>query len=546
MCGMAISAGAQTMYDALNYSEYNYFGTARTVAMGNAFTALGGDLGGVMINPAGSAVAGYSIVSVTPSVNISVSDASGTAYNGMANGFEKEIRSTGTRFAMPNFGFSLNFDTYNSRGLKNFTFGVIANTSTYFNDNLQARGSNANTSFMGALAAGTNGWDISELTMKDPYNNSYAPWSSILAWQAGLISNYGPESNTTEYIGTSESYRYVGGDNPGDRGDLSNYEIWQSGTLDQTYARSVRGSRNDYLINMGFNFSDRYYFGFNLGITALEYVYQDWITETAQDPTLFVIEFQDSFGGSGNTTYFTDMRYRTRYEATGVGVYGKFGFIARPVGSLRIGGAIQTPTATTIKEYWQYAAESNYTDSKYNVSAETPEGQYRYRLISPFRFNVGIGYTFGSFAAVSADYEMCDYSSMRFKETETSDNSMFDNGVNYDIREFMGTSHMFRAGLEIKPMEFLAVRAGYGLTTSPEKYYDANDMKKYVKSYRNSFSAGLGYSSDGSFFADVAFRATRYADEYVYPYIDYMDFPSPEILHRKWMFDVMLTVGFRF
>ena len=50
----AVGMEAQTMYDALRFSENNYEGTARTMAMGNAFTALGGDLGGITINPAGS------------------------------------------------------------------------------------------------------------------------------------------------------------------------------------------------------------------------------------------------------------------------------------------------------------------------------------------------------------------------------------------------------------------------------------------------------------------------------------------------------------
>ena len=72
---LALAAGgafAQTMADAYQFSENNYEGTARTIAMGNAFTALGGDLGSVTINPAGSAVARYSQFTVTPSVYISV------------------------------------------------------------------------------------------------------------------------------------------------------------------------------------------------------------------------------------------------------------------------------------------------------------------------------------------------------------------------------------------------------------------------------------------------------------------------------------------
>ena len=79
-CGITLSAGGQTMYNALDFSENNYYGTARTVAMGNAFTALGGDIGGLTINPAGSAVASYSQITITPSLNIAVNTAQGTAW----------------------------------------------------------------------------------------------------------------------------------------------------------------------------------------------------------------------------------------------------------------------------------------------------------------------------------------------------------------------------------------------------------------------------------------------------------------------------------
>lgn len=71
------SASAQSAYDAWLLSENNYEGTARSVAMGNAFTALGGDLGAVSINPAGSAVAGYSQFTLTPSLTFSTNIASG-------------------------------------------------------------------------------------------------------------------------------------------------------------------------------------------------------------------------------------------------------------------------------------------------------------------------------------------------------------------------------------------------------------------------------------------------------------------------------------
>lgn len=66
----AASAAAQDMFDALRYSDYNYYGTARSMAMGGAFTALGGDIGSIGINPAGSAVNSYSQFVLTPGLSI--------------------------------------------------------------------------------------------------------------------------------------------------------------------------------------------------------------------------------------------------------------------------------------------------------------------------------------------------------------------------------------------------------------------------------------------------------------------------------------------
>ena len=55
----SVKASAQTAEDALTIGQNQYGGTARTISMGNAFTALGGDLGSIAINPAGSAVSGF-------------------------------------------------------------------------------------------------------------------------------------------------------------------------------------------------------------------------------------------------------------------------------------------------------------------------------------------------------------------------------------------------------------------------------------------------------------------------------------------------------
>ena len=100
MALVAASGYAQTAYSALMLSENDYEGTARTAAMGNAFTALGGDLGAVSINPASSAVATYSQFSITPGLSIFSSTASGVSpyENGDLPYFERTMKSSRTKF----------------------------------------------------------------------------------------------------------------------------------------------------------------------------------------------------------------------------------------------------------------------------------------------------------------------------------------------------------------------------------------------------------------------------------------------------------------
>ncbi|MCM1501359.1 MAG: hypothetical protein NC115_01675 [Bacteroidales bacterium] len=546
LAAVAASAGAQTMYDALTFSENDYAGTARTLAMGNAFTALGGDLGSLSINPAGSAVAKYSQITVTPGMAISVNKANGTLAGNedFPSSFGSTRRNTKGSFWMPNIGFTVNFDTHRTSGIKNVSIGVVANVSNTYKDGLYAKGLNTRSSFAGGMATMAYGFHPDNLSGSDAYDLYPADWQYILAYQSYMISPV--EDGSTEYAGVTENiYRDADG-------KITGIEI--PGSLNQTFGRSVKGNRYDYLINLGMNISDFIYIGANLGITSLRYSSEEYFIETPEEYSLFQTGFQK-------------LSHNSVYKASGTGVYGKFGIIATPFGGLRIGAAIQTPTANMIKETW-YSSASVVANSQNTGKSETPEGQYDYRLSSPMRFNVGAAYTFGGFAAVSADYEMCNYGKMRLTERQTADNSGFD-AVNEDIRDFMGKSHMFRAGIEVKPVSQFAVRAGYGLTTAPDYWYfdEAGVRTKLpgsdiAKTHKYSF--GLGYSSQGSFFMDLAVTAKKYAKEYIAPYVTAMldnngqimtdengipvaDYnTSPEILNRKWLWTATVTFGFRF
>jgi hypothetical protein len=117
-----------------------------------------------------------------------------------------------------------------------------------------------------------------------------------------------------------------------------------------------------------------------------------------------------------------------------------------------------------------------------------------------------------------------------------------------EIKEIFTTSHMLRLGAEVK-LGALALRGGYGLTTSPEKNFEG--------SYRSNFSFGLGYSTKGSFFADFAVRKNIYNTEYYMPYSDYIfgydeegneyiAEPVPELSIMRSDWKILLTLGWRF
>lgn len=563
----AIAAGAQTMYDGLNYSQNNYYGTARSIGMGNAMTAVGGDLGSIGINPAGSAVAGYSQFTITPNLTISSMNASYSAYPvGGADRFTNEQNKRLTRFSMPNIGLTFNWKTGNGSGLKAITYGLVVNGTNNFTGKMLAGGRNDKTSYQSAMAVAADGYDMDFLNgysidkdgkrvdrgwdypyyygddfQNDPNKGKFAPWNVIANAQAGSIANYGDTDDPSyywRYKATTEGYS-----NTGEKDANGNYiyDIFLAGPLNQAYSRNITGSKYDVLFNVGFNFGDTFFVGANLGVTSLNYNYDECYKEAAENPSAFEIDFGDK-----GKTCFSDYRTRYSYTTDGSGVFGKIGFLWRPVDGLRVGAAVQTPTIMEINERWIQDVNLNYTDASFNGSAKTPEGEYSYRLRSPYRLNAGAAFTFAGMALVSADYEMTDYSTMKFMSKDGGWSNDTFSSLNDQIRNCMGVSHMVRVGAEFKPLPEIAVRAGYNFTTTPEYVYEGNSKTK-LNDRINAFSVGLGYSSNGSFFADIAARMTMLADEYISPYADYLsDLASPMILNKRDIYNVTATIGWRF
>ena len=518
----ALTAGAQTMYDAISFSENNYAGSARTIGLGNAVTALGSDLGTIGINPAGSAVAGYNQFTFSPSIAYSSTDVNFTDDGGSTG------NSTGSRsrLALPNFAGTAVWTTGRNTGLKSMTFGLVSNTTNNWLDGFEAKGGGDQSSIFGAIAsqAQARGYDPSVMAGSAAYD-SYA-WQPVSAYQAGLVSDFG----NNNFVGATEQIR---------QNSDGSYDIYTAGYLNRAYSRKVSGTKYDIVFNYAMNFSDRLFLGANIGVPCGHYAFSDNLTETPQDLSDFSFEYD-----TGEKVTFQQGTYSYAYSADISGVYAKIGAIWLPFSGLRLGAAIQTPTALEIRERFQVSSYSFFNNSENR--ATSPQGEYSYNLYTPWRFNVGAAYTFGRLGLVSADYERVNYRNMRYDVIDDGYSYTTDPfaDVNSAIKTYAGASNMFRFGVEVKPVSNVALRLGYAMTTKDTDFVDTKI---------ESISLGAGYTSDSAFFCDFALRATSYPVSYYTPYVYYnsdgsenYDFAVPEIAMTRSLFEFVATFGWRF
>ena len=495
--GAALNVGAQGWQDAYSFSENNYVGTARSVGLGNAMTALGGDLGSLTFNPAGSAVASYSQFELTPGISMAITSAKGDPATG---GYADAQTAVYTRFKMPNFGFMTNLDTKNNHGLKRLSFGFVGNATNDYTRQMRAAGTNDYSTLAGALASEASGWTTAEMTGGWYQDGAMPSWRAITSYYGGLIDPLTSIDGT--YMGVTETL-------------LDNGDITLTDPVYQQYGRRQFGNKYDILMNLAANFSDIFYVGANLGITTLSYQNEEyWIEAPDNTKVPFPVDYGDAQGN------FEDLNLRYSYKASGSGIYFKTGFIVRPVAGLRIAAAIQTPTVLEIKERYGYDAQSSVSSLKRERTARTSEeGDWSYRLRSPMRVNAGLAYSFGNVAVLSADYEFVNQGRCRFKKAFFEDDVDF-GSVNQDISDNLGGSHSLRVGAEVKPSSTLAFRLGYNYITGAEKGLVNEKGAKYVP-VRHNASVGVGLSFGGSFFADFAARLSILPVEYLRPYSYY-------------------------
>ncbi|MDR2585765.1 MAG: hypothetical protein LBC84_06060 [Prevotellaceae bacterium] len=501
---LPLALQAQSAYDALRYSQIFYTGTARSAAMGNAMTALGGDFGSLTINPAGSALYPYAEFTFTPLITNTVTKSDYLSLQSDQNR---------AAFKIANMGYVVPFSSSNSS--IGMSFGVGYNALNDFTDRSSASGKTDQSSWLAALAYNTSGMVYAQ-DMDDTQNpfQNLSPrwWRSVLAWNTSLLDTI-PHTDGMFYTGATEAY--------GKTIDIP-------GALQQDFFRESKGYLGEYVINFGLNFSHQLFLGANIGIQSLEYKYKQKYSESVVNPNDFY------------QTEFSNFTHTYDYNTSGIGLNLKFGIIWVPVQNLRFGATISTPTWMSLTDEWEETITANFQDG-YHQRLSSPVGEYSYQISTPFRWGLGMAYTFGSAGAFSIDYEQAAYNKIYMSaESGSRYSNPFSEENDYIKKEFQNT-HNLRTGLEFNLNEEFSLRGGYAFFGAPEK---SNPYQTHIA------SLGIGLHS-GSFFADITFMQRLAQQEYYTLYDDVYDsgsiwYRAPEVKQTTSNWKLLITLGVRF
>jgi len=473
---------AQYAEDALRYSQYYYQGTARNMAVGGAFGALGGDFSALATNPGSIAI--YRSSELIGSVGFTPRKVT-SVYNGTMADNNSFV------MALNNFGY-INASRIGrgGKGWKYWQFAVGMNRLNNFNTNTFTQGINTSSSRIDAYLNDAldylgNGGDLDNLTNYDPF--FIGP-----AWQTYLLDTIGDENNI-----------YLVSPVP-------------PGGLMQQQSVETHGSTNEWFASAGANFNDVLYIGATLGLPYIRYYRETFYRES---------DFADTIATFNSWSVTENLHTR------GMGVNFKLGVIVRPIDWIRIGAAFHTPTYYFgLRDTW-----STYTVADiYAISADefgvydyqSVTGDYKYKITTPMRFIGDLAFVIKDFGFISGEYEYVDYGTSKFKAKD------YDFAYeNQDIKDYFRATHNFRVGTEWR-ISRMYIRGGYALYASPYKN-GLNDGS------RQSYSGGLGYKGDG-FALDLAYVYSKSKEDY---YLYSFEGMTPSVNELK---ESSIVVTFRY
>ncbi|MEM1324839.1 MAG: hypothetical protein AAGI23_02735 [Bacteroidota bacterium] len=478
---LAISfAQAQIASDALRFSTLDVTATARNMGVGGAISGLGADLSTMSTNPAGIGAYYFSELVVTPaftniqSTSVLQNDPSPAS-----------IIEDDTKFLLSNVGF-VSVGRPIASSWRTFSFSMGVNQLNSFQQDFRFEGES-----QGSIV------------------NRFQDQANI-----GVFDRFGSD------LAVEAQAVY---DLEGDGFFESDVELNPTALLPKEQVVAREGSTQELFFAFGGNFKDKLLFGASIGVPFLRYEETKTYTENDRADE---IEFYQS------------LEYIERLTTTGAGVNAKLGLIFMPTRTIRLGGAVHTPTRLNLEDAFTTDFTYVFNDGGIEQStALSPEGNFNYSLRTPWRYLANGGFIVGKGGFITAQAEWLDYGANAFNLTRDSnapEDADYERELNGQIEEAYENALNLRLGGEVALGDF-RVRGGLGLGFSP----DVN-----VEDVNRLWSLGLGYRT-GRFFMDAAFRTSILEGSYS-PYAVAAPSPTQNISTETTDNRILLTLGIKF
>lgn len=529
--------------DFAQLSQTHAFGTARSMALGGAFTSLGADLSSMSINPAGLGMYRRSEVSLTPFLSVGHSETPGT---------QPWLGDNRTRFSFANVGAALNVYESASGALTSLTIGVgmnrIADFNTRYSFSSESRYAGQLVPTIADLfCQQLNGMGIFPEPGDKGDPNGFLGYMNPNIWPATLAYN----AYMISVRGQGDGREWVSSDRIGSKASvLHSMDVLSSGSI------------NEFDFSLGANLNNIVYVGATIGIQSVH----KKVGVTYQEEYGY---FDDPGGvatGSDGQPLAEQLDYANLWQQTvldGSGVNFKLGVIVRPVAGLRVGAAFHTPTYYSLDRSYRGAVESRvykHATEEYGYPSDATEpiydeGPNSWDFVSPSRLLLGASYTFGNFALVTVDYERDWYNGIRVKNVP---DGSFWGSEDYKAEfknNFKGTSTI-RGGVEVKPLPILSLRVGGGYTDSMLRdgnfYVDDPYASQPVVVKSHYFTAGVGFNLGRNTVLDLAYQYLSQTQSQYRMFFS-LDESQHELVTYTGLYDtsltrhyIAMTLGFRF
>lgn len=407
---------AQGLEDALYNTQIRYEGTARSMAMGGAVGAMGGDITAMCINPAGLGLyRGSELTFSTGFQNVNTL----SSYYGNSQGDYR------MRLSIPNLGFVMGGEVSNYKPLRYFQLAIGFTRTNDLSYNSTATGVNPNSSMVDAYLQTINGIDELFKPYNDPgnYLSDYYPFDLNPAWETYLIDRY---------VDSAGSYFF---DSPVPPGNVKQEDVM-----------SCRGRSEEWTFAWAGNFFEKLFVGSSVGLTHLKRISRHKYSEYGLD------------GSFDNWIHQEDL------ADTAWGVNFKCGFVYYPAEWFRFGAAWHSRTRSAIGEVW--STETATTLSNGYHKHYSPSLYQTYDFRTPHSFTGSLAFLVPSKGMITADVDYMDYSTARFIGDGFEQ-------ANSNIKELLNPSLNIRIGMEWCVRQYY-LRGGMAYYGSPfgfgEKY----------------------------------------------------------------------------